>query len=81
VTFFPKPKKVTKERFARRLAFLARGGQFVDELLFLGNSFQFCFVFATEAQWFACFSAGLLQQRAGGLRSKHKAMELNPPLV
>ncbi len=34
VTFFPKPKKVTKERFALRWALLARGGRCVDELLF-----------------------------------------------
>jgi hypothetical protein len=72
VTFFPKPKKVTKERFALRLAFLARGGRFIDELLFLGRSFRFCFVFAIEKQWFARLSVGLLQQRAGGLRIKHK---------
>ncbi len=32
VTFFPKPKKVTKEGFALRLAFLARGGLWVDDL-------------------------------------------------
>jgi hypothetical protein len=29
VTFFPKPKKVTKEGFALRLALLARGGRCV----------------------------------------------------
>ncbi len=31
VTFFPKPKKVTKERFALRLALLARGGRWINE--------------------------------------------------
>jgi hypothetical protein len=70
VTFFPKPKKVTKERFALRLALLFRGGRCVDELLLLGNNFRLCFVFAAVWLWFACFSAGLLQEWATSSQTK-----------
>ncbi len=51
VTFFPKPKKVTKERFARRLALLARGGRCVNQQRLLMNKVMCCFVFAAELLW------------------------------
>ena len=46
VTFFPKPKKVTKEGFALRLALLARGGRCVTKRLLLVIKVRPDFVFA-----------------------------------
>jgi hypothetical protein len=33
---------------------------------------RLCVVFATETQWFARLSAGLMQRQAGGLKAKTK---------
>jgi len=51
VTFFPKPKKVTKERFALRWAFLARGGWCVDNQPRSVIKVLPDFVFAAELLW------------------------------
>jgi hypothetical protein len=51
VTFFPKPKKVTKEGFALRLALLARGGRCVDKQLLLVIKMHSGFVFSAELLW------------------------------
>jgi hypothetical protein len=74
VTFFPKPKKVTKERFALRLALLARGGRWINCLRSLMKKVTALCRICTETQWLSKLSAELLQRRAGGLRIKHKLL-------
>jgi hypothetical protein len=72
VTFFPKPKKVTKERFALRLALLARDGRCIDIRLLLLIKMRSDFVFAAELWWLLLLGAGAVV--ATGRRVENQTM-------
>ena len=72
MTFFPKPKKVTKEGFALRLALLARGGRWVDGRLLVVIKIWSGFVFAAELLWWLFLCAGAVV--ATGRRVENQTM-------
>jgi hypothetical protein len=68
--FLSKAKESYQRTLCAALGTSCAYGRCVNCLLFLGSSFRLCFVFTAGRLWFACFSAGLLQQWATSSKTK-----------